>query len=76
MAKYVFLLLAAIVGWFLFKGLTKKSPPRDPGASQGGVERMVQCQLCGVHLPQSDTMNQDGKTVCRSPERCLRRESA
>lgn len=80
MGKILFVLLTAAIGWFLFKGFTKKMPPpQDPSAADPGKgtantpERMVQCALCGVHMPESDSLTSEGRVSCREPARCAHR---
>jgi hypothetical protein len=77
MGKILFFLLAAVVGWLLFKGLLKK-PDADKTRedSRNHPERMVKCDLCGVFMPESESAQLDGKTTCRTPQRCLHRQSA
>ena len=77
MGKILFFLVAAIVGWLIFKGLLKK-----PDAGKGGEEssadpeQMVKCDLCGVYMPESDSTQLDGRRTCRTPQHCLHRQSA
>lgn len=77
MGKLFFFLVAAVVGWLLFKGLLKKP---DAGEKRDGPpaqpEKMVKCDLCGVFMPESDSAQLDGKRVCRTPQRCMHRQSA
>lgn len=77
MGKILFFLLAAVVGWLLFKGLLKK-PDADKARedSQNRPERMVKCDQCGVFMPESESAQLDGKITCRTPQRCLHRQSA
>ncbi len=77
MGKLFFFLAAAIVGWLLFKGLFKK-PNTDErrGGPPNHPEQMVKCDLCGVFMPESDSARLDGKLTCRTPHRCLHRQSA
>jgi Pyruvate/2-oxoacid:ferredoxin oxidoreductase delta subunit len=77
MGKLLFFLAVAVVGWLLFKGLLKK-PQGDakPEAPANQHEQMVKCDLCGVFMPESDSAQLDGKLTCRTPQRCLHRQSA
>ncbi len=79
MGKIFFVIITALLGWFLFKGFGKKTarpgePERDqdvkPKTPLGAPERMVQCGLCGVHMPESDSVSTDGKLGCREPAHC------
>jgi formylmethanofuran dehydrogenase subunit E len=76
MGKVLVFLIVAIVGWFLFKGIFQKPPAsRNPGATRDVPEKMVQCDLCGVHMPESDSKQVDGKLTCRVPDRCAHRDA-
>jgi len=77
MGKILFFLAAAVVGWLLFKGLLKKPKAGEPrDAPPNRPEQMVKCDLCGVFMPESDSAQLDGKRTCRTPQRCLHRQSA
>lgn len=77
MAKLLVLILLAIVGWILFKGIVAKPAPprRDRSADTRGTtpERMVKCALCGVFIPQSEALVRDGVETCRNPDSCTQR---
>ncbi|MBL8522008.1 MAG: hypothetical protein JNK75_15225 [Betaproteobacteria bacterium] len=78
MGKILLTLILAVIALLTFKSLLGKSrppPPADRGRT-GMAERMVRCSRCGVHLPESESMQRDGETLCRTPEQCLRRENA
>jgi len=71
--KLILLLFVALVGWLLVKGL--KAPasraegrrsPRDRPA-----ERMVVCEHCGVHLPESESLHVGGRHFCSEEHRRL-----
>lgn len=77
MGKILFFLVVAAVGWLLLKGLLKK--PGNDGKQDGPPnqpEQMVRCDLCGVFMPESDSAQLDGKRTCRTPQRCMHRQSA
>lgn len=80
MGKIIFVVLTALIGWFLFKGFSKKVPPPAGGGGKDAAsgtantpERMVQCARCGVHMPESDSVVVDGKVGCRDPKQCAHR---
>jgi hypothetical protein len=79
MGKVLLVVLVAFAGWLLLKGLLKggagKPKDRDDKASAAN-EKMVQCQRCGVFMPESESMSTDGKLSCRRPDACLHRQSA
>jgi hypothetical protein len=78
MGKILLTLLLAIVALLTFKSLLfrGRTPPSVDAKRKDAVERMVRCSRCGVHMPESDSMQRDGEILCRTPEQCLRRESA
>jgi hypothetical protein len=79
MGKALLVLLLAIVGWVLLKGLLKGSKPgqRERQGDKPPVsEKMIQCQRCGVFMPESESMSVDGKLSCRQPDACPHRQRA
>jgi uncharacterized protein len=73
MGKYLLLALLAVVVYFFWRGFHRASrPPRDRGGGAGG-ERMVDCSQCGVHLPLSDAVGEDGRYFCSEEHRRLYR---
>ena len=36
--------------------------------SQKIEEKIVQCTLCGLHVPESESLIQDNKVICNSPD--------
>lgn len=76
MGKILFFLAVAIVGWLIFKGLLKKPDVgKSREESDARPEQMVKCDLCGVFMPESDSVQLDGRRTCRTPQLCLRRQS-
>lgn len=64
--KYVIVLLvAAIVLWLLLRRRPRKTARGAAGGgASGGVEDMVVCAHCGVHLPRSEALIADGRAYC------------
>lgn len=89
MGKLLFILLIAAIAWALFKkqqrpgqSAADKSAETDKSsvaasADRAAVltERMVACSTCGVFMPESDSVVNDGKIGCRDPARCAHRPS-
>ena len=72
MGKLIFLLLIAVLVWWLFKGLMrararKAEPP--PARSTHG-EDMVACERCGVNMPASEAREESGKFYCLHNPHC------
>lgn len=74
MGKILLLLLLAVAGWLLIKGLLKKKGGDAAGTPVSRPERMVKCDLCGVFMPESDSVQLDDKRSCGKPKQCLRRQ--
>lgn len=78
MGKALLVLLVAIAGWVLFKGLLKGAAARreSQATKPPASEKMIQCQRCGVFMPESESMSVDGNISCRQPDACLHRRRA
>lgn len=79
MGKALLVLLVAIAGWVLVKGLLKGSAARrdeNHATKPTSAEKMIQCQRCGVFMPESESMSVDGTLSCRQPDACLHRRRA
>lgn len=78
LGKILFLVLLALVGYALWRGFQARLRDRtdasargeqDPGAHQNqqgarGIEDMVRCSRCGVHLPMGEALLTDGRYFC------------
>lgn len=73
MGKYLLLALLAVVVYFLWRGFHRASGPHGRGRGDNGAERMVDCSQCGVHLPLSDAVGEDGRYFCSEEHRRLYR---
>ncbi len=75
MSKLLIVLAAALVLYFLWRGLRRdanRRPGPGPGAGADG-ERMVGCGHCGVHLPVSEAIESQGRYFCSEEHRRLSR---
>ena len=74
MGKIIFWLILAVLAWWLIKRPSKAPPdgsaPSAKADTKGEDERIVKCDTCGVFMPESDSMNLDGKISCRDPQHC------
>ena len=71
-----FVVLAAVVVWWLFgrkprKPLDGKSP--QPRGGVAAVDDMVACAHCGVHLPRADAVVDGSDLYCGEDHRRLGR---
>lgn len=63
--KYLLFALLAYVAWRWYVAQTSKDkpvmqPPPTPTPAAVGVEQMVSCAQCGIHLPQSEAVGGPG----------------
>ena len=70
MAKIILVVLGLLAAWWLLKTYRRRIDRRDTEHRQGGEdERMVQCALCGVHLPRSESLMFEGRVFCSADHR-------
>ena len=67
MSKLLTLILVIVTAWRLAKGFRRKDTARD--APQAAPERMVNCDYCGLYLPQSEAIAEAGKFFCCAEHR-------
>lgn len=72
MGKLLFLVLAIVVVWAVFKSY-RKSVRRGEPPPAAAPEDMVRCTHCGVHLPRSESHTSDEKFFCSEEHRRLHR---
>jgi hypothetical protein len=70
-AKLLLLIGLAVVGWLVFRLLRRPgsgtgTPPEAPPES----EAMVTCARCGVAIPRGESVERDGRRVCRDSAQC------
>ena len=61
------LLIAAVwLVWRLFRQAFLQSPADQPGRAPGtsGTTRMIRCERCGVHVPESEAFMARGHYFC------------
>ena len=46
------------------KAISGRRPPRVNQAKTNAGQTMHQCAYCGIHVPQNETILQDGKSFC------------
>lgn len=62
MLKYLLLIVIAAVVWWVWQ---KRATPRAGAPrAEAAPERMVPCAHCGVLMPESDSLAEDGKHYC------------
>ena len=73
--KYLLLLLAIVVAYWLIKAHQRKKT--RPGAGADGrraAEDMVRCAHCGVHLPRSESLPSGPVFYCTPEHRRLHQQ--
>jgi uncharacterized protein len=61
LGKLIFFLLAGVV---IFWWLRKAGAPAKRPASQREPETMVSCAYCGLHIPQKESVAEQGRYYC------------
>jgi hypothetical protein len=74
LGKLLLLVVAAIVVFFVLKGFkrTNRGGPGPTGPHDG--EQMVHCGHCGVYLPVSESVPEEGRHFCSDEHRRLFRK--
>ncbi len=72
MSRYLLLLLIVIAFFLVLKGFKRLSRGQDGRAARNEpAERMVVCDHCGVHLPESESVTNGAKQYCSDEHRRL-----
>lgn len=72
MSKLILLLFLGLLAYIVFKGYQRTASRRagDSGRPKA-PERMVACAHCGVHLPESESLEGNGGRFCSEEHRRL-----
>ena len=64
----ILLVLGLLLVYWILKGYRRRIERRSapPPAPVTGGEDMVRCELCGVHLPRSESLTTQGRFYCTS----------
>ena len=68
MAKILLLVLGLFVAYWILKRYKRKVERREQ-KPVAGVEDMVRCAQCGVHLPRSESLTSDQSFYCSADHR-------
>jgi uncharacterized protein len=71
MSKLLIFIAAALVLYFLWRGLRRGPGARKDAGQPADGERMVDCGQCGVHLPLSEAIQSQGRYFCSEEHRRL-----
>ena len=71
MAKILLVVLGLLLAYWILKGYRKRLDKREPPPPAAGVEDMVRCAQCGVHLPRSESIVTHGKFYCSAEHQRL-----
>lgn len=78
MGKILFFLFLGLLGWWLYRGLTKSklkhdedpAKPVDEGKPPRVQDQLVACANCGVNLPRGDAREEGGRFFCVDNPHC------
>ena len=71
MSKLILLLFLGLIAYLVFKGITRSASRRQEDAPTATPERMVVCAHCGLYLPESESLERDGRRFCSEEHRRL-----
>ena len=61
---FIKLILVLLLGWIGFS-LMKRFKENNPSASNNGNgQKMIACDVCDTHVPESDVIVKNGKNYC------------
>jgi len=66
MAKIILLVLGLLLVYWILKSYRRRVERKEQRPPSAGGEDMVQCALCGVHLPRSEGITTQGRVYCTS----------
>ena len=69
MAKIILVVLGLLAAWWILKTYRRRVDRRDAPPATGAGENMVQCALCGLHLPRSESLTSEGRVYCSADHR-------
>jgi len=67
LSKLLSLILVVVAVWWLAKGFRRKDPAS--GAPQAAPEQMVNCDYCGLYLPQGEAIAESNRFFCCNEHR-------
>lgn len=69
MLKFVLVVVVvvALLAFLWRRPASRVPPPEAKSKRVPGPQGMVECAHCGVHLPQADAVQRDGRAYCGSP---------
>lgn len=65
------ILLLIVLFWLLYqvvKRLVASSQSPAPSKKTNEAEKIVKCSQCGLHVPESESLMNNGLTVCNNPQ--------
>ena len=63
-ALFIKLILVLLLGWIGFS-LMKRFKQNNPSVSKNGKgQKMIACEVCDTHVPESDVIVKNGKNYC------------
>ena len=68
MARILFLIVLIVLLYWIgkrFLAFLNAKDQQDNASANVKDERIVQCAICGTHIPESESALVDAKTVCK-----------
>lgn len=67
--RYLFLILAIWLGITIIRYFLRQNRSTNQRADPNPVQQMVRCEVCGVHLPKRDAVQENGLYFCSDGHR-------
>jgi uncharacterized protein len=75
LAKILVLVVIGFLIWLFFRSAFKATQKPGDNAPQVKTDDVVPCSVCGVHIPKSEALLQDGAYRCSDAETCIHRKA-
>jgi uncharacterized protein len=63
LAKFLLLIAVIVIAYAVVKNSSRRRDRQQPAAPPA-PEDMVRCNVCGVHLPRSESLKSSGEFFC------------
>lgn len=64
MAKFLLLIAIVFLAYLFIRAARAPRKPANGKSERRAAEDMVRCQVCGVHLPRSESVTSRGEFFC------------
>jgi formylmethanofuran dehydrogenase subunit E len=66
MPRILILIALCWLVYLVIRRVTKQLNAKTDSPIEKMADKMVQCAQCGVHIPETDSIQIDNKTVCKN----------